>query len=101
MLYLKRKEDSIEIENPTWAEMLVYLFSCGWRPSVPPFYYLSENYSMNQSDTESFCDAADGVFQRAVKSPMATYSAIKFDMSKFYEVVEFARGGEFIISGKK
>ena len=101
MLLLQRGDETVEIENPEWAAMLVYLVQCGWKPSVPSYFFLAGNNAMTDKDAATLCDIAATIFDNALHKPLQAYSAIKFAKSKFYEVVEFAKSGGFTMTSKK
>jgi hypothetical protein len=98
MLVFKRGADTVEIENPTWAKIIVFLQKCGWKPSVPAFYFLATNYSMNDSDARSLAVAGQVVLEETLRDPLGAYSTIQFDMGKFAEIIEFAAHGGFAIT---
>jgi hypothetical protein len=98
MLVFQRDGWQIEIENSTWAEILVFLQKCGWKPSVPAYFFLASNYAMNEADAQLLTAAGQIILEEAVRDPMAAYSSIQFEMGKFAEVIEFAAGGAFTIS---
>jgi hypothetical protein len=101
VLVFKRVNEAVEIENAAWAEIIVFLQKCGWKPSVPAYFFLATNYTVQEEDATSLAAAGQVVLEEALRDPFASYSAIRFDVGKFAEVIEFARGGAFAITERR
>jgi len=92
-----RGDECIEMHPETWAKILLFLTKCGWKPSVPSFYFLSGNYDMSESDAKNISVIGQIVLEEAMKDPFGAYSSIDFDMGEFYEIVNFCGKGAFQI----
>lgn len=98
MIFFKRGNEVVQIEEDAWTEMVTFLSNYGWSPSVPAYFFLASNYhEMNQEDAHALATVGQAVLGKALHNPLSVYPDIRFDMGKFYEVVEFAAGGRFSI----
>ena len=97
MPLLQRDDWSVEVAHTTWAEILLFLGKCGWRPSFSSHYMLAKTYKVGDEDAISLARAGNVVLEETLKDPLAAYSTITFDMGKFAEIVESASESGFTI----
>ena len=94
---LCRGDEGVEVHPETWAKILLFLTKCGWRPSVPSYYFLSSDYNVSEEDARSIAAAGQIVLEETLKDPLAAFSNIDFDMDKFAEIICFCENGAFRI----
>jgi hypothetical protein len=87
----------LEVEPATWAEILRFLLTSGWQPTLPIARLLGD-CAVKKEDALALAAAGRIVLEETMKDPLAAYSVIKFDMGKLAEIVKFASEGEFTIS---
>ena len=97
MKFLERGNWSIEVEPTTWLEIISFLNKNGWQPGVPVSRMLAPKYEFDDELAIHFSQAGGIILEETMKNPMAAYSEIHFDMGKFAEIIEFAKGGGFAI----
>ena len=97
MKFLERGDWSIEVEPTTWLEIVSFLNKQGWQPAVPILHMLRPTYEFDDELAIHFSQAGEIILAETLKNPMATYSVIRFDMGKFAEIIELAKGGAFTI----
>jgi hypothetical protein len=69
-----------------------------WRSSEPADCFVSGNKSVTEKVALALAAAGQDVFCRALKNPAEVQ--VRFDMAKFAEIVDFASGGGFDITGQ-
>lgn len=97
LLRRQRDDQTIEVPAPMWAEMLLFLSTCGWRPSIPGNWLLADGQVVSEEDAKSLAAAGQIVLDRTLKTPFDAYEAIQFDLGKFAQIVTFASEGSFTI----
>jgi len=88
----------IELPTPMWAELLLFLSKCGWKPRVPSFHLLGDDYDVATDVAESMAAAGRIILEETMNDPMGAHSVITFDLGKFAEIVEMASAGAFQVS---
>jgi hypothetical protein len=58
---------------------------------------LRPEYEFDDELAIHFSQAGETILEESLKNPMAAYSVIRFDMGKFTEIIELAKGGPFTI----
>jgi hypothetical protein len=94
---LVRDDWRIELPTPMWAEMLLFLSKCGWRPSVLTHSFLADGCVVCEDDAVSLAKAGEVVLDETSKNPLAALGTMRFDWGKFAEIVGFAAEGSFAI----
>lgn len=97
MKFLERGDWSIEVEAKTWLEIISFLNENGWQPGVPILPMLKPKYEFDDELAIHFSQAGEIIIEEIMKNPLAAYSVIRFDMGKFAEIIELAKGGGFTI----
>jgi hypothetical protein len=97
MTVLFREDWSIELPTPMWAELLLFLSKCGWRPSVPTHSFLAGTCVVSENDALSLAKAGEFVLDETAKDPAAALGTMQFDWGKFAEIVGFTAEGSFSI----
>src|SRR5262249_2841762 len=94
-LRLKRGKGGIKVGEQTWAMVVRFMVKYGWKPSVDRDSYLSDVDSMNEADARSFAATGHIVMFQGFGDPGGVQ--IRFDLTKFAQIIDFASEGEFEI----
>jgi len=97
MKALERGDWFVEVEPTTWLEIISFLNKNGWLPGIPISHMLGPMYEFGDELANHFSMAGEIILEETMKDPLAAYSMIRFDMGKFAEIIEFAKGGGFTI----
>ena len=97
LLTLSRGDESLEVVEPTWALILIFMEKQGWSPSVSVESLLVDTDEMNDEDALALSAAGGEILTRVLGDPMSFHSAIRFDLQRFAEIMDLAAGGAFRI----
>lgn len=97
LMVLLRDDDRIEIDIKQWAEMLLFLSTAGWKPSVPTYCFLASQLSVSQEDASYLAVTGRIVLEETLKDPLSAFQTIRFDMGLFSTIVDFCEKGAFTI----
>lgn len=98
MIALQRGDWVVDVDASSWAEMLLFLSKCGWRPSVPTHSLLASNFHVSDDAAKGLAAAGEIVLEETLKDPLSACSVLQFDVGKLAEIVTFAAEGGFVIS---
>ena len=101
MRVFRREGEQLEVHLEELGEILLFLEDQGWRPEQPRVNYLfADDVSVSNEDARMMMRVGKQVLDIALQDPGSFYP-VRFDMGKFYLVVEFCEGGTFEISAEE
>ena len=91
---LERGRDSLSIDAPVWADMLLLALNWGWKPSRPTFYFLG-TIDVTEDEARSLASTIERIWDAAGKDPFGLKLKPHCDLGLLLKVGAFCLHGAF------
>lgn len=91
---LERGQETLVLEAPVWAEILLIASKWGWQPTQPTFHFLGSNVEVQPDDARSLAAIVERIWTAMSDDPDLHIDA---PIDKLLEVGAFCLKGPFVL----